>query len=287
MTGIDRERLERRLRWAAEQLGLNPQATPKEVRAAWLRRLPEKEFVPPTEARWALELLLDPRAEGYWQARAEEAATAAEGEQLRAEVKTFAHRFWDLSIEERRRTWQELYDRCSFARPLQARLRLLEAGLTVDTQVTHANARVVELAEHVRELFVLRPGPRARTRQDLLRGMLDKRKEWKAASRRLRRANPKLAALGDDLLRRIKTALPKRKPIHTLPRWVYVCIVMAAVGFLGGFLKEAKRPTPPAPKEFKLDPSINEKAWKHLQQRLDEIKGKQGAKQGKGDGKSP
>src|SRR5215472_17203152 len=95
MTGIDPERLERRLRWAAEQLELSPDASPEDVRAAWLRRLPEEDFVPRAELQSALASLLRRRPEGNWEARADEAASLAEEESLREEVETFAGQFWD------------------------------------------------------------------------------------------------------------------------------------------------------------------------------------------------
>ena len=46
------------LRWAAEQLGLEPDATPEEVRAAWLRLLPDEDFVPLSEWHWSLAAML-------------------------------------------------------------------------------------------------------------------------------------------------------------------------------------------------------------------------------------
>lgn len=209
MTGIDPERLERRLRWAAEQLGLRPDASPEEVRAAWLRRLPAEDFVPSSELCWSLATLLRRQREGEWEARADEAATVAEEERLRVEVEAFAIEFWNLSVEERRRRWEALRDRCAFAPALRARLRLLEAGLGVASgEQAGEDTCVVELARLVRELFFLRPGPRALARQNLVRRLQNDR-AWKVAARRLRYVNPTLAALGNDLLDKLLSETPR------------------------------------------------------------------------------
>jgi hypothetical protein len=251
MTGIDPDRLERRLRWAAEQLGLSPHASADEVRAAWLRRLPEEDFVPSSELRWALAALLRRQPERGWETRADEAASAAEEERLRGEVEAFAEQFWYMPADERRRRWQELTDRCAFTPTLRARLSLLESGLAVDSHAPSEDARVVELADHMRELFVLRPGPRARARRAILRRMKDDRKEWKAAVRRLRRACPTLASLGNDLLDKINTATPKRAPVNAgrqVPRWVLALIVLVATTALRGLMSAVDRPSsPPSP----------------------------------------
>lgn len=211
MTGIDPERLERRLRWAAEQLGLSPHASSEEARAAWLRRLPEDDFVPSSESRWALAALLRRPQDGGWEARADEAAFVAEEERLRDEVETFATQFWDIPVGERRRRWEELRDRCAFAPALRARLRLLEPGLAVEARIASEDERVIHLANHVREIFVLRPGLRARARQEILHGMRKNRQKWKAAAQNLRHACPEFASLGDDLLDRLRAAKAKTK----------------------------------------------------------------------------
>lgn len=219
MTGTDPELRQRRLRWAAEQLGLKPDASLDEVRAAWLRRLPAEDFVPSSELRWALTALLRRQNEGGWEARADEAAAVAEEERLRSEVEAFTEQFWDISVSERRRRWEQLRDRCAFAPALRARLRLLEAGLD-DVSIPDKageRTRTVELAGHLRDLFALRPGVRARARQSLLLDMEGDREEWKHAAHRLRYAYPKLAALGNDLLDKIIAAVPIPKSLPKKP----------------------------------------------------------------------
>lgn len=219
MTGIDPERLERRQRWAAEQLGLRPDASLDEVRAAWLRRLPAEEFVPSSELRWALAALLRRPSEGGWEARADEAASATEADRLRGEVEAFAEQFWDYPGEERRRRWEELSEHCAFAPSLRARLRLLEVGLE-DVPIPNKGEEenhTIELASHLRELFVLRPRSRTCARHALLLLMEADKEQWIHAVGRLRHAYPKLAALGNDLLDKITTAAPMPKSLPKKP----------------------------------------------------------------------
>jgi hypothetical protein len=208
MTGIDPDRLERRLRWAAEQLGLSPHASLEAVRAAWLRRLPAEEFVPSSELSWALAALLRRQSEGGWEARADEAAAVAEEERLRSEVEAFAAGFWDLPPDGRRSGWRELLDRAKFTPALRERLRLLELGLGCVPFVdeTKEDTRVIELAYLVRDLFVLRPRPSARAQQDVLERVWGDRRKWRKAGQRLRRGYPKLASLGKGLLVKMEKA---------------------------------------------------------------------------------
>jgi hypothetical protein len=261
MTGIDPDGRERRLRWAAEQLGLSPHASADEVRAAWLRRLSADDFVPSSESRWALEVLLQRQPEGGWMKKADEAASRWEEERLRGEVEAFALGFWDLPTEERRRRWQMLTDRCTFAPALCARLRRLEAGLDVDSSNPVDGKKVIELVEHVRELFVLRPEPRARARQKILHSIHANWNEWRIPAQRLRHAYPTIAALGKVLLDEIRrgkpmTIRPRIRPQpHPQPSeeknidWSSLKWTWIVVGVCLAFLRiyDHKPSSPPAP----------------------------------------
>jgi hypothetical protein len=264
MTGTDPETLQRRLRWAAEQLELDPAASPSEVRAAWLRLLAEEGFVPPSEWRLAVQVLLRRQPEGGWADRADAAASLAEEERLRGEVEAFADQFWDFTPEHRRQRWEELTARCAFSPVLRARLRLLERGLGAIPFPSEPDepARVAALADQVRELFVLRPESRGRSRQAMLRRMQDAMGEWKAAARRLRRAFPALATLGADLLDRVEKwtsqppRLPKKPPAQpaantgrrkstSWPVWLVVGIAIAILRGASSSHNSSSSPTPP------------------------------------------
>jgi hypothetical protein len=257
MTGIDPEALERCLRWAAEQLEVSANASAEEVRAAWLRRLPADDFVPSSEARYALHTLLHPQAEDGWRTKAQEAADEQDEERLRGEVEAFAVQFWEVPLGERRQRWQSLAERCAFAPALRARLRQLEAGLDVNARDLSEDARVVELAEHVSELFVLRPGPRARARQAFLRRTRANREEWRTAARRLCCVSPKLAALGKDLLNKIKNA---RKPVNAgrqAPRGLLALVALIAIVFLVTFIRINNRSRTASDPSFTPDSKEN------------------------------
>jgi hypothetical protein len=231
MTGIDREQQDRRLRWAAAELGVRPDAPPEEVRAAFLRRLADEEFVPPPSWRWAVEALTRRGPDGPSEARADAEASRAEEERLREEVEAFTEQFWALAPAERGSSWQHLAARCGFSPPLRARLEQLRPGLDAGPAPRDGTEppEVVELAAHIQDLFVLRPGPRARARREVLAGIrgriaegnsnptnfaawanrLDlirvRIDEWQAAARRLRKRYRALAALETQLLEEVAT----------------------------------------------------------------------------------
>ncbi len=272
MTGIDPDRLRRRLRWAAGQLEVAADASADDVRAAWLRRLEEDDFVPPDEARWALAALLDRQPKGAAQEHADRAASLAEEDELRQEVDAFAGHFWDLPPPQRRGRWQELRQRCAFSAALRGRLQLLEAGLDVGSLPGEvgADGRLIELAAQVCDLFVLRPGPRAQARQALLGRLGQEQQEWAAAARRLRQTQPGLACLGVDLLDELEVVrkIPPRPPRSrvpesaasgdaTMPRWLIWVAIFIACGGLRACMSAINR-TPP-PTFTPRDPPILEK----------------------------
>lgn len=296
MTGIDPEGRERRLRWAAEQLQLSPHASADEVRAAWLRRLRADDFVPTSESRWAVEALLQRQPEGGWMTKADEAASRWEEERLRGEVEAFALGFWDMPTDERRQRWQMLMQRCAFAPALCARLRRLEAGLHVDSSNPIDGKKVIELVGHVRELFVLRPGPRARARQALLHRMRANWNEWRIPAHRLRYAYPALAALGKDLLDKLRGDSPKaiHPRIRPLPQpqpqpskennndwsslkwtWIIVGVVLATIRTLSCDQKPSSPPSPAYQYDFEKFQRQDEKKLPQFlleKQRLDKPK---------------
>jgi hypothetical protein len=181
-------------RWAAEQLGVEPDAAPAEARAAFLRLLDETELMPPAGCRRAWRVLNGSAA------APPEAVRDAE-ERCRADVDAFADCFWALPPADRRREWEALSARCAAVPAARTRLRQLEAGLSV--RPTDAGPEVpllAELAAAVRELFVLGPVERAGQRQELLRRIPEQPRPWHDAARALRRGQPEVAALLPELL---------------------------------------------------------------------------------------
>jgi hypothetical protein len=211
-TGIEPEPAEWRTRWAAGQLGLSPDASGPEARAAFLRRLPEWEFMPPVGAHRALELLKGCPVRGTDHAQAEFEALLAEQERLRAEVEGFAGRFWQLSTDERVTIWNRLSQGCGAFPALRERLQRLVPGLHLELlSEPPEDMHVKMLAQGVQELFVLRPAEQARKRREHLRRLRRDFSAWRDAVRRVRVNFPEVAALGEPFLSELETVERPRK----------------------------------------------------------------------------
>lgn len=154
-------------RWAAEQLGLDEDASAEQAQRAFLARLRESEFSPPPA--WASALgLWRQGLPDRWDAHA--AARRIWEGLLRDEVEVFASEFFSLDVGERQRRFRELRASCEpFSPQLSARLAALEKGLEIDAAaVPREGSPVGDLARHVMRLFVLRPAERAATRRALI-----------------------------------------------------------------------------------------------------------------------
>jgi len=147
---------------------------------------------------------------------------------------------------------------------LQRQREVVQAVLAIDPHEPTEETGAVELAKYVRELFVLRPEARARTRQTLLHRMQGGRDVWRADVRRLRHACPALASLGSDLLDRIETATPTPKQLPDKPpprlaanpagkptRWPMWLVVFMAASMLRVLRGVANRSSAPDPPTFK------------------------------------
>lgn len=176
-----------RTEWAV-RLGAPATATPDEARAAFLRALPDAEFVPYTGSAAALNAL------------AGTAVPVGDGETaretVRAEVAALAAGFWELDPPARRAAWEALKARTTGGDA--ARLRALEPGLTVVTDPL-PNPEAEELAQLVRELFVLPPRARGLRRNEWLAVHTRDSLRWCAAQKMLAALAPEVAALDESL----------------------------------------------------------------------------------------
>jgi hypothetical protein len=258
MTGTDPDPRDGPRRWAAAQLRLVPDAGPEAMRAAFLRLLEQTDFAPPARCRRAWRVL----AGGGAPAAPDPDALVEEDRCLGAEAEAFAGEFWSLAPGERRRRWAELSARCADAPGPRARLRQLEAGLSVRAAEPGAgDGRVGELAAAVQDIFVLGPGGRAAARQALRRRAREDPRDWEAAARALRKQHPELAELQPGLVadlegwrqqqrhleqmrQRLKTAANAPPAGKRSYRWVWV--IVAAASLLGRALvpHSSDRPTP-------------------------------------------
>ncbi len=211
-TGIEPERPAWEAEWAAGLLGVPPGANPSEARAAFLRRLPEVDFVPPPAWRRALGILDGCPAHGPDDPSFYFHEMLAAEDRLRAEVDTFAGRFWALDPAERRRTWNGLSARCSAFPALGSWLERLEPALPVKPVFpVPMDPQVSELLRRTQELYVLRPGEAAREHREYLRQMRRDRGSWRNAVQTLRRVYPDFAALAGPLLSDLESTRKKVK----------------------------------------------------------------------------
>lgn len=184
--------------WAAREVGLPPDATPDEVRAALLCEVTREGFAPPPARQRAWQVLCAPT--GSPPPCPPEALVAEEG-RLRDEIDDFAASFFTTPVGARRQRWRELSALAAFSPPLAARLAALEPGLDLDVRPGGiGNPRTEQLASHVAGLFVLAPAARAAQRQAVLRGMQGDIVGWEEAARQLQATLPALAELEPTLL---------------------------------------------------------------------------------------
>lgn len=184
---------------AADLLGVPPESSPAEARAAFLKRLEQVDFVPPPH--WVAGLALF----GVTPAPGAAAALEQSGrESLRAEVDDFARQFWSLAPDERKGRWSALRDRCEGEPALHRRLAQLGAGLDVEArEFWIGDGFGTTLAGLVQELFPLPPLERAARRQAWFDALAGSPVGWQRAADQLRQEAPRVAALEPVLLERI------------------------------------------------------------------------------------
>jgi hypothetical protein len=294
-TGIDRDEQARLGRWATEQLDLPEGAGPEEARAAFLRQLPDADFVPPTNWCQAVGLLTGTRIPGAADAAGE--ADAEEEERLRSEVEEYAEQFWSLALGERRQRWQSLYGRCGFAPRLRARLEGLRPGLVVGSLPEGEDAEVLALAQEVRSFFVLRPADRAAARQALVQRMRIGWKEGQATAKLLQQNLPSIAALEPSLMKTLTSWSEERHNLNiSLPevlpplltqlleqekarqrRWIAISVVILVSLLSWAGFNDSKTPKNPSPADkprWQLNPEIPPIDIDHLQGLPDQDKEK-------------
>jgi hypothetical protein len=200
MTPATEARPARLRAWAADQLGLPPQASPDEARSAFLKRLDRADFVPPPQWSAALALLGVGSHHDGPAISGREAGDEFLSTSLRDEVDAFSRTFWSLPPAERARQWQELIARCEGELALTKHLRHLERGLSVEMGEIPNDELSARLAERLRALFVLRLNERAAQRRAWLEGESAPLGQRQEAARRLRNDSPELAQLQPDLM---------------------------------------------------------------------------------------
>jgi hypothetical protein len=276
-------------RWAAEQLELEPNVSLREARAAFVAKLPDEDFVPPLRWQQAYRVL---GADAVGPAVVVQ-ALADEETRLRTEVECFAVEFWQLNGERRRERWQEIFAACAALPTLAARLRALEPGLKIATEAAPSDAAARELIEILRELFILRPLPRAIRRQEFLRELgADRIRQMEKAARELR--GTPFAALAPDLIEQL-TSWSYRAELRPKVRrqrekaaaaaaaaerarstssgnsgrfaWLYIAIAVGLIRVCAGGFNQKSSYNPPSHTPPTFTMQFNVKLW---QQSLDD-----------------
>ena len=223
-----------RTQWAAQWLELPRNSVPETQTPAVLRWLAENDFVPYGPGREAITLLTNPAAA---QEPAEMRRVVSNGfesatqNRLREEIDDFARRFFQLTPDERRTTWNKLSTEAKVCGPLSApldlRLQALSPGLDVCPPTNREGwpEQVSKLLDLTLRLFVMRPAPRAKLRrEELARFSAFSLPELCQAAKELHtRYLPGAAVLAPDLLGELIAPFKKARavtPSDTTPyRW--------------------------------------------------------------------
>jgi hypothetical protein len=208
--------------WAGEVLGLNPEAPRAELRAEYLRKLADAEFLPPPSWPQAFAALGQGQAANQVQPLAGPLLEAEE-EHWRDAVEAFAAEFFLLDSSQRQGRWTQLQEGSSWSRTLSARLRELKRGLAVEPpSASGASPEVLKLAAHLCTLFPLRPRERAERRHEVLERLKATSDEdpdaWRAAAATLRKQHPALVELEPVLVDKLAAWKKRRDAAPLLPR---------------------------------------------------------------------
>lgn len=188
--------------WGARYLGNTAALSEAEARAALLQRVQDEGCVPDRRAVSAYQLVAGSALVAPSGVQADGLADLEM--QLRGELDDFARSFFMLDAAARRSRWLALKHRCDWLGPLNARLEHLRTGLSLEpARVAHADPLVARFADFLAELFVLRAGPRALRRQEILAEIDRDQASWKRAACVLESQWPRLAALDAHFLRMI------------------------------------------------------------------------------------
>ena len=194
---LDQDRADRRTKWARGLLKLPGDDPQADTRTHFLKLLEEEGFVPFEVQLEAFTVLANPESE-----HDPEQFQAAEQQRLQDRVDGFADRLFALSLDERTDEFDQLLQECQDSPIPLARLELLSPGLSITADHDPLGTGDVQtVADWVRKLFVLRPGPRARYRREALSQVRQDPDRWGLAARQLLRESPAIAELDQKFVK--------------------------------------------------------------------------------------
>jgi len=295
-------------RGARAALQVAEDASADEVRAAFLTRLEDEDFLPPPEVPAAFRVLM--AANESFDVSGADARKLA-GASLTAEVEQFARDFFTLSPEARQKDFLALGQRCQGVPKLLVRLKALRAGLELDAaDLPPGLSDARSLAEEALACFVMHPVERAVRRQAYLRVCADDRRRWRAAAVLLKKKHPRITACEPRFLEYLAT-----RPAHAYARnrsisrarhyrWktsalagarkhstLLFVIPLLTVGFflgLFGFFEDSSKPRPvPAPALRTLTPQESTEAAQMLERMFKDLDRRKRLEQSRGPKQSP
>jgi hypothetical protein len=178
--------------WATEKLEIAPESDVGAARAALLKHLEIEGFLP-AENRVAA-----------WNQRAEDTLPLSrDGRnehriQDSGELNEFVAKYWAFTVAERHARWEKLRERFPQGR-IAVRLKSLEAGLSISDSPLYDDSKVRELADLMRELYLLPARQRAIRRQEWLMTLKD-RTEGVTMLRSLNEVEPRLLEMDRKLV---------------------------------------------------------------------------------------
>lgn len=192
--------------WAYEEAKIAPDATAAVVRQEVCRRLEREEWVPSAEGQFSIDTLLarDGEARPTVLEGSGEFIVAAE-KKFAAEVETFAAGYFSYPPDARAAKLNALMQRARPFPPVLFRLRELQRGVKVVVPRTGPDRAMLDLAEHMAQLFVLNPEQRARRRRQPDDRLLQTLPHWRNAAKSLSLHYPTVASLEPTLLRSLTT----------------------------------------------------------------------------------
>ncbi len=208
------DRLEQRLDWARDQIGVPPGASFHDIRARFFSLVEQENFVPDETLDTAFRTLRW-NAEGVIDDDDPAEFLAAEERELLDAVEAFASKMFSLPVDQRRQHWAALRQRAEFALRPRTRLEALAEGLDFDVKTvdsSQGDMRLDTLTRYAMELFPLRPTARAARRYALLQTLhKEDVQPWRKAAQTLQLRHPQVTALAPEFIQQLATTGKPRR----------------------------------------------------------------------------
>ena len=199
------------LTWASETMGLSAQSDSDQIRRSAFEQLAKLDFSPSESWHTALVVILGPESKAFRDVP--DSYFEIREEQLNQQIDNLAQEFFQLSPEQRRARWDELYPVCQPWPQLRLWLDQLKRGLDVRPESLANTAESIQvLGTLICRSFVLPPARRASLLLNELTPSLLSQSFRETAVHTLWRFFPKIASLDEQLLDDL-IGKPRSEPI--------------------------------------------------------------------------